>query len=293
MAESGSIARSRILVVEDDPIQAAVISELLREQGARVDCLSTLADGRLRLRGAPIDLLLLDRTLPDGEGLLLCEEIRATPELREMPVILITARDSVEDRVAGLMRGADDYIPKPFHPKEFLARVHGCLRTLALQRELKAQAEELAEKNRLLLEAQERVVRSERLAAIGEVGLAIRHEINNPLGTILGFSDLLLMQAESLPAEAQRKVELIRRSALRIRDVVRRLEDLRDDRPVEYIPGLQMTDLGPPPASDLTAKRSPKSGDATNASSGTSRPGCDATRTRDARGPETPPGGNA
>jgi hypothetical protein len=63
----------------------------------------------------------------------------------------------------------------------------------------------------------------------------------------MGFADLLLMQAESLPPEMCRKLELIRRAALRIRDVVRRLEDLKDDRPVEYIPGLSMTDLSTPP----------------------------------------------
>ena len=245
MVESSILARSVILLVEDDPIQAAVICELLHDAGARVEAVGTLAEGRTRLRQELPDLLLLDRTLPDGEGLLLCEEIRATPGLQELPVILITARDKVEDRVAGLMRGADDYIPKPFHPKELLARVHGCLRTQDLQRELRRKVDELAEANRLLLEAQERVVRSERLAAIGEVGLAIRHEINNPLGAILGLADLLLMQPQHLPAEVQHKMEIIRRSALRIRDVVRRLEELRDDRPVEYIAGLSMTNLSP------------------------------------------------
>jgi len=243
----------RILLVEDDLVQSAIVCDLLRSEGFFVEPVTTLAAARAHLaEGAP-DLLLLDRTLPDGEGLLLCEEIRADRALRELPVILITARDRVEDRVEGLMRGADDYIPKPFHPREFLARLRGCLRTQALQREIHRTAEELAAKNRMLVETQERLVRSERLAAIGEVGLAIRHEINNPLGSILGFADLLLMQPESLPSEVCRKLELIRRAALRIRDVVRRLEDLKDDRPVEYIPGLSMTDLGappPPPASD-------------------------------------------
>jgi len=63
------------------------------------------------------------------------------------------------------------------------------------------------------------------------------------------------MQAESLPPEIRRKLELIRRAALRIRDVVRRLEDLKDDRPVEYIPGLSMTDLSVPPAAEGSEPR--------------------------------------
>lgn len=245
------LAQADILLVEDDPVQAAIVCDLLGVEGARVEAVGSLEAARRRLQGGLPDLLLLDRTLPDGDGCELCEEIRADPALRELPVVLITARDTVDDRVEGLLRGADDYIPKPFHPREFLARVTGCLRTLALQRAIRRQADQLAEKNQALLAAQERLVHSERMAALGEVSLAIRHEINNPLGSILGFADLLLMQAETLPEECRRKLELIRKAAIRIRDVVRRLEDLKDDRPVEYIPGLSMTDLsGPPPSAD-------------------------------------------
>ncbi len=91
--------------------------------------------------------------------------------------------------------------------------------------------------------AQTRLVQRERFAAIGEVSLAIRHEVNNALGTILGYTDLLLLQAGSLSADAERRLETIRRAALKIRDVMRRLEGLRNDRTVEYIPGLPMTDL--------------------------------------------------
>ena len=104
----------------------------------------------------------------------------------------------------------------------------------------------------MLVATQEQLVRSQRLAAIGEIGLAIRHEINNPLGSILGFVDLLIAQGETFPENARRKLDAIRRSTIRIRDVVRRLEDIQDDRTVEYVQGIQMTDLGvqspdPPP----------------------------------------------
>ncbi|OGB94041.1 MAG: hypothetical protein A2Z31_07535 [candidate division NC10 bacterium RBG_16_65_8] len=101
----------------------------------------------------------------------------------------------------------------------------------------------MARRHQALLETQERLIRSERLAAIGEIGLAIRHEINNPLGSILGFVDLLLAQADAYPDAARKKLDAIRRATIRIRDVVRRLEEV-EDRSVEYVPGLQMTDLG-------------------------------------------------
>jgi DNA-binding response OmpR family regulator len=233
---------AQILVAEDDALQAAVIRDLLAEQGYLVRTATSLTETRAAIRAEAPDLLLLDRVLPDGDGSSLVSELKQSAQPL-FPIILLTARHRVEDRIDGLMRGADDYIPKPFHPQEFLARVHGCLRTLGLQRELQEKAAELAEKHEMLLATQARLVQSQRLAAIGEIGLAIRHEINNPLGTILGFTDLLLAQAEEFPEPVRRKLDAIRRSTLRIRDVVKRLEDIQTDRTVEYVAGRQMTDL--------------------------------------------------
>jgi DNA-binding response OmpR family regulator len=234
---------ARILVAEDDPIQAAVICDLLGQQGYLVRAATTLQGTREAVAAETPDLLLLDRMLPDGDGSLLCCEFKALDH-PGFPIILLTALDRVDQRVEGLLRGADDYIPKPFHPREFLARVMGCLRTLALQRELVQKAEELAKKHEELVATQARLIRSERLAAIGEIGLAIRHEINNPLGSVLGFTDLLLADVDAYPEGARRKLEAIRRATLRIRDVVKQLEGIQEDRTVEYVAGMQMTDLG-------------------------------------------------
>ncbi len=232
-----------ILLVEDDPLQAAIISDHLEGHGYTLNVATSLADGRAAIRAGVPDLLLLDRLLPDGDGIELCEELRGRSETRELPIIVLTALDKIEARVEGLLRGADDYLPKPFHPVELSARVHSCLRSLHLKRELHQKAEELAEKNQALVATQARLIKSERFAAIGEVSLAIRHEVNNALGTILGYTDLLLLQAETVSSEVQRKLETIRRATLQIRDVMRRLEGLRDERTVEYIPGISMTDL--------------------------------------------------
>ena len=245
MTLAGPDVRERILLVEDSPMQAAMVSELLAQQGYESRWEATLAKAREAIRDSPPDLLILDRILPDGDGEQLCREIKADPAMRDLPVIILTARDRVEERVEGLMSGADDYIPKPYHSEELLARVYGCLRTLALKRELRHKAEELAQKNQELVAAQEQIIRMERLAAIGEVGLAIRHDINNPLGTILGYAQLLLLEAKSLPEDVRKRLEAISRGAVRIRDVVRRLEGLREERTVEYLPGVSMTDLHP------------------------------------------------
>jgi DNA-binding response OmpR family regulator len=232
-----------ILVVEDSPVQASMVCYLLEQEGYRATWTTTIGKAREQVRTAPPDLLLLDRGLPDGDGSALCRELKTDPSTQEIPVILVTARDRIEERVEGLRGGADDYVPKPYSKEELLARVHGCLRTRALQQALRQKAEEIEQKNQELVATQARLVRAERLAAIGEIGLAIRHEVNNPLGTIMGYAELLLRHHEGLPPDVQKNLEAIHRACIRIRDIVRRLEDLREDRTVEYIPGVQMTDL--------------------------------------------------
>lgn len=114
-----------ILVVDDDAQIRQLASKFLREHGYRV---TTARDGReMRevLGTAAIDLVVLDIMLPGGNGLDLCKEIRSRSAL---PVIMLTARGSETDRIVGLEIGADDYIAKPFNPRELLARINAVLR---------------------------------------------------------------------------------------------------------------------------------------------------------------------
>ncbi len=221
MTVSGPSNLERILVGKDSPVQAAQVCGVLERQGYRTSWSTTIAEARERAQTSPPDLFLLDRGLPDGDGSMLCRELKADPSTREIPSIPLTAQDRVGQRVEGLLGGADDYTPKPYHRDELLARVHGCLRTRLLQQALRQKAEELEQKNCDLVAAQARLVRAERLAAIGEIELVIRHEMNNPLGTVLGYAELSLHQRGSLPPDVQKKLEMIHRSCIRVRDVVR------------------------------------------------------------------------
>jgi len=116
----------RILLVEDDPEQARILAEGLREQGVDVDRAATYAAGLERaLRGTP-DVIVLDVMLPGGSGFDLCAEVRRRGVA--IPVLMLTARDTVDDRVAGLDAGADDYLPKPYAFRELLARVRALAR---------------------------------------------------------------------------------------------------------------------------------------------------------------------
>lgn len=114
-----------ILVVEDDPAIVALVSLGLRYENYRVVSASDGLAGLTMFEEKKPDLIILDWLLPGMDGIKLCRIIRARSEV---PIIMITARDAISDRVAGLETGADDYLVKPFHIDELVARVHARLR---------------------------------------------------------------------------------------------------------------------------------------------------------------------
>ena len=116
---------SHILIVDDDRDIRNLLAEQLQDAGYRV---STAADGiemRGRLSRSAADLIILDLNLPREDGLTLCRQLRAKSNT---PVIMLTARGEPIDRIVGLEMGADDYLPKPFEPRELLARIRSVLR---------------------------------------------------------------------------------------------------------------------------------------------------------------------
>jgi DNA-binding response OmpR family regulator len=115
----------RILIIEDDTRLAAMVSEYLAASGFRVTARETAAAGLATLEREPFDALILDVMLPDRDGFAVCSEIRAASDV---PILMLTARGEATDRVVGLELGADDYLPKPFNPRELLARVRAILR---------------------------------------------------------------------------------------------------------------------------------------------------------------------
>lgn len=115
----------RVLVIEDDTTLGHALQEFLVEQGYAVDWLQEGDQVLGAVAGQAYDLLLLDLNLPGMSGLDVLRQLRTNGQ--QIPVLILTARDGVEDRVAGLDAGADDYVTKPFMPDEFVVRVRAVL----------------------------------------------------------------------------------------------------------------------------------------------------------------------
>lgn len=118
--------RKQIVVVEDEPQIAEVLKAYLEREGMAVRVCGTLGEAHEALAGSSPDVLLLDITLPDGSGLDLLRNV-SLPSAR-VPTILLSARSEEADRIVGLELGADDYVTKPFSPREVVARVRSLLR---------------------------------------------------------------------------------------------------------------------------------------------------------------------
>jgi two-component system, OmpR family, phosphate regulon response regulator PhoB len=122
------MAKERILVVEDEPDIAELLEYNLRRDGFQVEVVNDGADAVDRITDRAPDLVLLDLMLPGVDGLEICRALKQDTASREIPVIMVTARGEETDIVLGLGLGADDYITKPFSPREVLARVKAVLR---------------------------------------------------------------------------------------------------------------------------------------------------------------------
>jgi DNA-binding response OmpR family regulator len=116
----------RILLIEDDPRLAGLVTEYLGGAGFVVSTAATGRAGLDRIGREPYDAVVLDLMLPDVDGLEVCRQLRASSS--EVPVLMLTARGDTMDRVVGLELGADDYMAKPFEPRELLARLRAILR---------------------------------------------------------------------------------------------------------------------------------------------------------------------
>ena len=194
-----SLDVANILIVDDDAANLKLLEDMLRQQGYEV---YSFPRGRLALAAAeqkPPDLILLDINMPEMNGYELCERLKSSAALSDIPVIFLSALSEIEDKLKAFQYGAVDYLSKPFRFEEVNARVETHLKLHDLQRALKRQNERLEEavatRTQELAEANQRLTILDRSKS--DFLNLISHEFRTPLNGILGVGELIL---DAMPA---------------------------------------------------------------------------------------------
>ncbi len=164
--------RKRILIIEDDKDIRGLLRYDLEREGFRVSESEDGVEGLALLRKSPPDLLVLDLMLPRLSGLEICKQVRREQTARRVPILILTARSEEPDRIVGLELGADDYVTKPFSPRELVARVKALLR----RTEPSILSSEPVRAGRLLIDpASYRVLRSGRPLEVSALEFRLLH----------------------------------------------------------------------------------------------------------------------
>ncbi|OCR01671.1 hybrid sensor histidine kinase/response regulator [Oscillatoriales cyanobacterium USR001] len=165
---------AKILVIDDDITVQIVLQDLLESEGHQVAIAIDGQDGLSQAQQNIPDLIICDWMMPYIDGLEVCRQLKANPELATSFFILLTAREKLDDRVKGLDNGADDFLSKPIETEELLARVRAGLRLRGLTQQLEKTLQDLQQ-------TQSQLVQSEKMSSLGQLVAGIAHEINNPI----------------------------------------------------------------------------------------------------------------
>jgi len=205
MASTEAQISGDILIVDDTPANLRLLSEMLSEHGHKVRLAPSGKLALMAAQAAPPNLILLDIKMPGLNGYEVCEQLKADPRTRDIPVIFLSALDQTEDKVEAFTSGGVDYITKPFQFEEVLARVKTHLDLYALQRRLTAANRELEASN----------------ADLEAFAHTVAHDLQSPLAIILGFSELLQTSAaEMTPEQLARSLSNIASTARKMSGIV-------------------------------------------------------------------------
>jgi DNA-binding response OmpR family regulator len=209
-----------ILVVDDQPVNVRILQRKLEKEGMLVVTASSGTDALDKIAISRPSLVLLDVVMPEMDGMEVCRRLREMPGTEDLPVIFITAKDSRENKLAGLNAGGSDYITKPIDLDETLARVNTQLR--------------IRESHRKNLDLQNRLADARQSAAVGAITQGIAHNLNNLLGVVVGYVDLLKTASDN-PALVKRSSELIDKAVKRMVKIVQQLSTIATDEKPHFI----------------------------------------------------------
>lgn len=176
-----------ILIIDDTPDNVRILRHILKQAGFKVLIAQSGQQGLERAQSTQPDLILLDIMMPHVDGFEVCRQLKSQEFTQEIPVIFITALSEISKKIQGFDLGAVDYITKPFHEKEVMARVTThlklCQQQKQLQEELKVRREYTIQLEKLNLE-------------LNTFARTVAHDLKIPLGEVIGYSDLLLSQCK-------------------------------------------------------------------------------------------------
>jgi signal transduction histidine kinase len=232
-----------VLLVDDNEDMRRLLAFLVgQEFNVRVAC-----DGREaleRVRESKPSLIVTDVMMPVMSGTELCRAIKGDAELDDIPVMLVTSKAEREMKIEGLELGADDYVTKPFHPRELMARVRALVRVKVLRAELSERNDLLESTNRELQTALEelretgsQLVQAERLAAVGELAAGIAHEVNNPVNFASNALRTLRSEVEQVESVVAQLAEMDWQDETRLKGQLAQLHKLRSELGFDEVAG--------------------------------------------------------
>lgn len=205
----------KILVVDDDNYMRSFLLKRLTSLGYEVYLAENGEQGLEVAKEERPHLIISDWMMPQMDGTEFCHHIKNHPDLKYAYFILLTARDSAEDKIEGMEQGADDFMTKPFNDKELVARVNVGLRITALQQELS---------------------KFQHQKAVTELAITVGHEINNPLGIIM-LTLQVMKKKIGTPREPEltQDIETMMANGQRLADIVKKLSSLEDPQFKPYL----------------------------------------------------------
>jgi DNA-binding response OmpR family regulator len=216
------IKNQKILVVDDNKDILHLFKKILSTHGYNV---TSAENGYEALKMAfedPPDLILLDLALPKMDGFTVCKKLKESVKTSMIPVVIVTCRDTMKDKILGLQLGADDYITKPIYYVELLTRVESLLKLRELQKQL---------------------IEARKLETLAQIAVSVNHEINNPLCSISANAEMLKTHINNSDDAVFRKIDIILKEVDRIKQVISKLSNATRVISMEYISGVKMLDL--------------------------------------------------
>jgi len=205
----------KILVVDDDQYIRLILQKRFTSKGYTVLVAEDGERGLEVAKADPPDLIISDWMMPKMDGLEFCRLAKQDEKLRFTYFIILTARDTQDDKIEGIETGADDFVTKPFNDRELLTRVRAGLRINALQKE---------------------IAQLQHQKAISELALTLGHEINNPLGIMMLVLQVLQKKKDTDTfADVRKELNTVVQNGNRIAEIVKKLSTLDDPQLKPYL----------------------------------------------------------